>query len=269
MAKRIRTHETLEGDVVRYEEPAPEVARFLDRVVALANDPRVTEDELVELIYSTENPILDHTLFEGRGAVTREVFEDPLYRVLTDWLGRKRVQLGRLDMGTVRAAATLSVAEAAAEIGVTPSAVRQAIQARRLAAVKVGRAWRLDPRDVAAFEPAPRGPEASPALELRIGNVEGKSFRIKIPGFEETARKGRVVDGTVRSFRRGAIAFSGQRTNRMFVIEPSEASNEFRWGPFYVRGRYQVVRKINDAKEASQAFKAFEPGDDRRSPAPP
>jgi excisionase family DNA binding protein len=163
-------------------------------------------------------------------------------------------------MNAVRATATMTVAEAAAELGITPGAVRQAIQAQRIAAVKVGAAWRLDSHDVAAFKPAPRGPEAAPVLEMRIGNVEGKSFRAKVPGFEETGRKGRIVTGVVRSFRGGAIAFSGEKTNRMFVLEPAEAMNEFRWGPFFVRGRYKVARKVNDPKEAAEAFRAFAGG---------
>ncbi|MEQ9322447.1 MAG: hypothetical protein RIF41_24995, partial [Polyangiaceae bacterium] len=139
------------------------------------------------------------------------------------------------------------------------SAVRQAIRDRRLPAIKKGRAWMLAPADVANFETAPRGPQGAPRLEVRFGSIKGKSFRVKIPGLEVTSKKDGIIEGTVETFREGAVAFSGERNNRMFVIEPSEALNEFTWGPFYIRGRYRVVEKINRAGEASDRFLRFVP----------
>jgi len=257
--KKIQTHETLTGEVLEYPEPSPEVAAFLDRVVALANDPRVTHDELVGLIYGPDNPILDQTMFEGKGAVTREVFANPLYHFLLDWLGRKREQAGQLDMHSAQDEASLTVAEAAAELGISSSAVRQAIHAHRLPAIKKGRSWMLAPADVAAYDTAPRGPQAGPRLKVKFGSIKGKSFRVKIPGLEVTSKKDGISEGVVENFREGAVAFSGERNNRMFVIEPSEAQNEFTWGPFYIRGRYRVTEKVNRAGEASHRFSHFVP----------
>jgi hypothetical protein len=260
MKTKKHTHTTLDGRELVYAEPSAEVGAFLDRVFALLNDPRATDDEMIELIYGAENPLTDKAMFPGRGAVTREVFANPIYQVLVDWLVRKQKAMGKVDVDAALEAATLSVPEAAAELGMTPSAVRQAIRASKLPAVKRGRGYFLAPHDVATFAKhrQPRGPTAAPMLEARVGSVEGKSFRIKALGSEEVARDGRKVDVVVATFKRVAVVFSGELTNKLFVLEPSEKADEFRFGPFYVRGRFRVVERVNDPKAASQRWKAFE-----------
>lgn len=261
MKTKKQTHTTLDGHELVYDEPSAEVGAFLDRVVAYANDPRTTDDEMIELIYGPENPLLDHTIFKGRGAVTRAVLDNPIYHVMVDWLTRKQKALGKVDVDAAIAEATMTVPEVAAELGMSTSAVRQAIRAHKLAAVKVRGTYMLAPHHVATFAKfrRPRGPTAGPMLEARVGSVEGKSFRLKTLGNREVGRKGHKVDVEVDTFRRAALVFSGKTTNRMFVLEPAEKPDEFRFGPFFVRGRYRVVEKINDAKAASQAWKAFEP----------
>lgn len=259
-------HTTLDGHELVYDEPGGDLAAFLDRVVAYANDPQTSDDKLIELIYGVENPILDKTIFPGRGAVTREAFNNPVYHVMLDWLCRKQQALGKLDVDAAIAAATMTVAEAAAELGMTTSAVRQAIRARKLAAVKVGRGYMLAPHDVATYakHSQRRGPAGGPMLEARIGNVEGKSCRLKAVGSERVSREGSKSDVVVQVFRRAAVAISekranGEKTNRMFVLEPGEAVNEYRRGPFWIRGRFKIVEKINNAKAAAEAFRDFEP----------
>ncbi len=49
-------------------------------------------------------------------------------------------------------AGLLTVAEAAAELGIDTSSVRHAILSERLAAQKAGRDWLLRPEDVAAYK---------------------------------------------------------------------------------------------------------------------
>ncbi len=46
--------------------------------------------------------------------------------------------------------------EAAAVLQVTPRVVLRLVRAQKLAAVRVGKAWRFDPRDIEAFVDAQR-----------------------------------------------------------------------------------------------------------------
>jgi len=278
MATKIDKHNTITGETLEYPRPSKAVAAFLARVVDGANDPNVSEAELTALVYGKENPLLDQTMFPHHGAVTVAVFADPVYHVMLDLLGRKRVQAGTLDLGAVSAASTMTITEAAAELGVTSSAVRQAIHAHRLPAIKRGGSYLLDPRDVASFRVMRRGPkprgereeavgkapapeEREPDLRLRIGNKPGGSFRVKVDGFEVTGKEGKVVDGVVREFRgRAAIAFSGKDSNRMMVLEPAEEEESFEIGGFYVRGKFRVVEKVNNPREAAERWKGFKVG---------
>ena len=265
--KTTETHVTLEGRELTYPAPTGALAAFLDRVVAMSCDPRVTEDELVELIYGTDNPLLDQSMFKDRGAVTREVFGNPVYHVLLDFLGRKRAQLGTLDMDAAREAATVTVTEAARQLGISTSAVRQAIHAGRLPAVKTGSQWLINPRDVELYKPSARGPAAEPALRVRFGNVEGKSLRPKIPGLRVSrAEMGSVHDGEAMSFQLAAFAVSDGKANTLYIIEPADGEERVTSKPFFVRGNFRVVEKVTDPSEASFRFKHFVPvrtADDR------
>lgn len=252
-------HTTVTGEIIEYPRPTGELATFMARLVDATNDPHVSEAELLDLIYGKANPLLDQSIFPNHGAVTKAVFANPTYHVMQDLLGRKRVQAGTLDLEEVRGAATMSVAEAAAELGATPAGVRKAIREKRLAAVKVGRGYHLDPRDVATFKRfrRARGPDGAPALKFCMGSTDGKSFRIRAPGLRITKRDGRLMHGEVSSFRKAAVTFSGKTGNRMFVLEPAEANDRFDFGPFFIEGRYRVTEKVNEPGEASERFKAF------------
>jgi len=46
----------------------------------------------------------------------------------------------------------ISTAEAARRLGVTPDRVRKMIEAKRLKAIKVGREWLIDPKDLEAVK---------------------------------------------------------------------------------------------------------------------
>lgn len=143
-------YETITGHRIEYT-PKPKVAAFLRRLEAMVADESATESDCIALAYSTENPILDHSMFPGRGAVTRDVLADPAYRVMTDLLFRKRIAERQIDVATTEARYTMTVAEAAEELGVHVSAIRQAIASQRLASWhREGRHY-LDPRAVRAM----------------------------------------------------------------------------------------------------------------------
>lgn len=272
MAKKnapMERHTTIAGEVLEYPHPDAELARFLARVRTAAEDPRVSEHELVDLIYGSENPLLDHTIFKGRGAVTLKAFENPVYHVMLDLLDAKRVQVGTLVPERAGARYTMPVADAAAELGITPSAVRQAVERGQLAAWKANaRMLLLDPQSVRTYREhvTRRGPRPSPALSLRMGNKPGLSFRVKAPNLELIREEpleggGKAIDGVVHSFTRAAIAMSwttrGEKKNVMLVIAPAEAPYEVKREDFDVTGNFRIVEKVNDPEEASKRFRTF------------
>lgn len=71
-----------------------------------------------------------------------------------------------------------------------------------------------------------------------------------------------VVSGVVRAgWRRLAVLTVDAPKQRLFVLEPAaeEASPPLTCGPFYVRGRYRITDRINNPREAREAWKAFTP----------
>lgn len=267
----LERHTTIAGEVLEYPRPGPELARFLARVHAAANDPRVSEHELVELIYGRENPLLDLTIFPGRGAVTRAVFENPVYHVMLDLLDAKRVQAGTLDPERAAGRYTMTVTEAAEQLGVSTSAVRQAIERGQLASWKKGpRLHLLDPHSVATYRDhvQRRGPKPEPALRVRMGSAAGASLRVKAAGLEvereeKLAGGGKAIDAVVPRFARVAIAYSGKRSNgskfnHLLVLEPADDVDDLEpVDGFTVVGRFRVAEKITDPEEASKRFRSF------------
>lgn len=258
----------INGEVIEYPTPDAKTAAFLARVIAATNDPRVSEGELVELVYGKENPILDQTLFPGRGAVTADVFENPLYHVMSDLICQKQVLEGRFDRVRAAERYTLSVNEAAEVIGVTPDAVRKAIKAHKIPAWQREGSWRLDPRDVETYKThvVPRKPRSggserkdsrSPALRVRAGSEPGRSLRIKAPNKRVVTKAGSITELEVDAFERAAVATTSTKTLHVFILEPSDAVERLEWGPLGIEGRFRVVEKITNERKAAEAWKAF------------
>lgn len=252
------THETIEGESLTYDEPPPLEAAFLERVRQAASDPAVTEDALVALLYGKDNPLLDHARLPGHSLVTADTLKNPLYRVLCDYLGQKRVQTGALDLAAAAARYTLTVTEAGERLGIHPSAVRQAIAAGRLPSWKKSGQHFLDPASVASFQIARRGP--SPRLQIRCGKEGDVAFRVKTPGdldgFYRPALG--VSEGTLVSWKRIGVIFTNKANkSQFFVLEPGGEDNEVKHGSFYVRGRFVVAEKIHNSQKAVEAWDAF------------
>ena len=251
-----------DGTVIEYPKPDAETAAFLARIVDAAHDPRVSWSELTDLVYSRENPIMDQTVFEGRGAVTAEVFENPLYHVMTDLLWKKQVVEQKIDPSKTAAAGTITVADAAEIIGVTPDAVRKAIRAERLKAWKTGGSYRVSRADAERYrdEVVPRAPRSSdPVLRARAGSEPGRSLRLKAPGKRKVGKTGSVVDLEVDTFERAAVATTGKKSMQVFVLEPSPHFERIEWGALGVEGRFRIVEHVTHPREAAAAWKAFEP----------
>jgi excisionase family DNA binding protein len=143
-------HTTIHGEVVEYDASHAEQA-YLAEARALAEDPNVELDTLIEFIWSKDNPTLDSTLVPGRGMVTKAVIERPIYRVYNDLFLAKRIQCGLLDVQKTTAKYTLTVAEAAEQVGVVESSIRTACKAGRILAIKDGDSWRIDPDSLSRY----------------------------------------------------------------------------------------------------------------------
>lgn len=270
---RMERYTAINGEVIEYPTPDAETAAFLSRVIAAVNDPTVSEGELVELVYGKENPILDQTIFPGRGAVTREVFANPLYHVMSDLICQKQVLEGRFDRVKAEKRYTLTVNQAAERIGVTPDAVRKAIRSRKLPAWRREGSWMLDPYDVDTYRDhvVPRKPRsggalasrdsgsAGPALRVKAGSEPGRSLRVKAVDSRKVSKQGTIAEIEVDSFQRVAIATASTKTLHVFVLEPDDVEERIEWGPLSVEGRFRIVEHITDSRKAAEAWKAFKP----------
>lgn len=261
------THTLLSGEQIEYEA-APELADFFARAAVAAHDPTVSVGQMVELLYGEENPLLVKGVFPGRGFVTPEVLTNPAYRVMLDLLDQKRVQAGALNLEAARAnhhAHSMSVPDAAAQLGISPSAVRQAIAGGRLRAVRrSGQHW-LRPDDVAAYKVSRRGPPRStvPELEVRIGSEDGCGLHLDVVDGDLEARReapgSSVQAGRVREWQRLLVktVYKPANSVRYFELEPDTGDvQELQVGGLYVRGRFKVARKINNRTAALEAWKA-------------
>lgn len=257
----MRIHETISGQEIKYPEPEPKLERFLKRVQALVDDRKATEDDLVALVYGQENPILDQTIFPERGAVTREVLDNPVYQVLTDQLARKRMAQTGTDPAKLAAKFTLTVNEAAERKGVSPDAIRKAIRDRRLPSWRKAGEYYLEPRSLDAIELGKRGPipERISPLEYDAGySPDLKAFLRLKSADGETPTDAVHNKGSVARWRRAAVLTGGFGGARYFEIEPDpSAEEELKFQHYYVRGRFRIARKENNSKAAREAFEAF------------
>lgn len=171
------TWTTVSGHEVRYGAP-PTVAALIERLKAMLADPAATEDDMIVAVYNQDNPVMDREVIPGRGAVTTRTLANPAYRVMTDLLFRKRLAEGGQDSAALAARYTLTVGEAAGRLGVSRSAIHQAIQARRLSAwVKDGQNY-LDPDYLDGFQLSRRGPKSKKRQAARPAEpAAGKTRR--------------------------------------------------------------------------------------------
>lgn len=258
----MNTHTTLSGRAIEYPDPTPAEAAFLARVRAAVDDPTVSSNDLLALIYGPENPVLDHDFLPGRAWVTPRVLDNPLYRVLADLHGVKEVRLGLLDVEKAHATYTVPVPDAARQLGVTQQAVRAAIDGWRLAAVFRGGQWWLRPESLASFQVSKAGrPRKTPAgVSARVGGAKGASLSVRIEG-GELAAEGKEDGATVGRFpagwTRAVVKTTSDKGTRAFEIEPAPGeSGAIEHAGLYVRGPFKVAKKHNATAAANAAWRA-------------
>ncbi|MEZ4394062.1 MAG: hypothetical protein R3A48_23555 [Polyangiales bacterium] len=279
-----RVHTTITGHEVRYA-PDEGFEGFRARLDALLADPAAGEQEMIGLAYSRANPILAPTpgdLVGDRGAVTREVLQDPRYLVVQDLLARKRFAAQGTDPAVVAAEYTVSLAEAAKALGVSKSAAQQAFAAGRLPSwVKGGRPYTTR-RAVDAFAitqrasakarpgPAPRAPrvaerEAPPErVVVRVDQGPDGVFRLKHAGALEGLTRvagSTVVEGHLDGWSRVAVLAGAGPDACFYALAPEPGANATlaAEGGFFVRGGFKIVEAVRAAGQSRARWRAFAP----------
>lgn len=254
----MKTHTCVNGRAIEYE-PSNAEQKFLDRVAAAVEDPKVKEPDLVALIYGPENPLLESKA--GYSFVTPAAFTNPVYRVLTDLLDRKRVKLGLLNLEKAAARYTITAAQAAEKLGIAASAVRTAVIDGRLPSwMKDGQIY-LDPQSVESYEVVRRG--RSPQLTVTCGSKDGTSLRVRVAGGElEITNKAKgLIDGTVKQWEAVAVITGAKRdgdtTYRFWQLKPGGPERRIELGDLKVVGRFTIEEQKN-GKAASEAWHAVE-----------
>ena len=263
-----RIYQTLSGHRVEYPEPDLKVQAFLDRVQKVFHDREKTDDDMISLIYGKENPLLDAT----NGMVTREVFDNPVYAVFSDLIVRKRVAMEGTDPERLAARYTLTVADVAAHKGVSEDAIRKAVRERRLPSWVKGGSYFFEPRAIEGAVLGTRGPmpKGIAPIAYRVGYDEATESQLRLrtdPGGNQpdetdkstpTSQSRTIYNGTVERWRRAAVFAAGGRGKaRFFELEPSTQQESVEFQGFYVRGKFRITRKLNNAKEARKAWESF------------
>lgn len=263
----IRVHTTASGHRIEYEA-SPKVVAFLRRLAGMVGDEQVTTQQLIGLAYSLENPILDPTMFPGRGAVTRAVLDDPAYGVVTDLVFRKQLVEDGCDVERIAAQYSMTVGEAAAQLGVTEGAIRQAIAAKRLGSwVKEGGRHYIDPRALKTLEVGTRAPTkrateaAAAALEVRMGSATGASLSVKAKHpIDVDEQIGNVNHGRISSWKRVVVRTTGEGgKKRAWVLVPGADENQITHDEFFVRGRFTIAMSANNPRSADDVWKSTQP----------
>jgi hypothetical protein len=263
-----RVHETISGHRVEYPDPDAKLERFLERAQKVLRDPRKTDDDMIALVYGRENPLLEAT----NGMVTREVFDNPVYRVLADFVVRKRIEMDDTNPDRLAAKYTLTVSDVAARKGVSEDAIRKAVRENRLPSWVKGGSYFFEPRSIEAVPLGTRGPmpKGIGPLSYRVGYDKATNTQMRLrtdPGGnepEEANKSGAINqyqtlhEGTVDRWRRAVVFTATSRASaRFFELEPSAEAEKLEFRGFYVRGKFRITRKLNNAKEARKAWESF------------
>ncbi len=267
------TYQLLSGEKIQYPEPNGQVAKFLERVRGASENHAVSIYQMIDLVYGLDNPILDKNLIPGRAMVTQVVFENPLYRVMSDYVGRKRIQLGLVDIEAVKACHTVSVQEAAEKLGITPVAVRQAIKSRRLDGMLINGQWWLRQEGINAYRVSNRGPkrkelqrelssssgEDDSAVLVRVGAAGGLSLSVRVNG-GEVLKEGSGGWGKLSSGWESALVRLATKAGiRVIEIKPAlgQEIETIEHGKMFVRGQFEIVKRHNSTEKANELWKSF------------
>jgi excisionase family DNA binding protein len=137
-------HELLSGRTIEFDLGTKELAGFVASAREQLKDPKVKSPQFMALVLGPDNPLRE----KKKDALRR----DPVYLLLLDLFDRKRLMEGKLNLDNTMARYTMTVKEAAAELGMAPSSVRRAISSNRLGAWRFKGGFRLSPEQVETYK---------------------------------------------------------------------------------------------------------------------
>jgi|GEM_PF-2870083 len=256
------TYTTAHGDVLTLNLTAEEAAWFI-RFRMQAADPTVSSGQLIDDAYADTNPLLVESPIPGRGWGTREVHARPAYQALLDVIYQKTAQE---TGGRAEERFTVTVASAAAELGISEAAVRSAMRNGKLPSMRKGRRL-TSPEAVAGYQVSNRGPrsearerrQAVPALRAKWGseNVDGVKYVLHIShdGRVEERDGDRYIVGWTRIRLRSTIKDSNTHRYRELAPAPTSTERQFTCGTMGVWGAF-TFEEGKDGKAALDAWKA-------------
>ena len=255
------THTTAAGERLTLSLTDDELA-FYQRVRDLCDDPSKNIGDVVDLAWSDENPILEPSPIPGRGFITAAVHARPAYHAIHDLVWTKRVH----DRVVTEPAQgfDLSVADAAARLGISEGAVRKAMQTGRLPRQKRKNKLFTTSAAVAAFVPSSRGPQsgkrtrkgAAGALRVVWGSAPGLHFDIVSDGQRvEESRDGQVRTGRLEGWTWAFVKSKREGVARGWLITPGGTTEQVTNEPFGVWGAVTVAENHKDGR-VSPAWKA-------------
>ncbi len=276
-------HTTLMGERLEFPKPVGLIAPFLTMVEQAAADPKVTEEGIKRLVWGPDNPLLDTTTLPGRALATLETYEHPAFRVMLDWIDRKRIAVGSLDIDRAKAKYTMSVPGAAVQLGVHETTVRTAIRSGRLSAWHRGGAYYLDPVSVSGYQVSIRGAKAVPHVSKRVAEVPNEKaplmlrygtdgeYELRVKWPKPLANRNRihgdVWEAEIPQGWRHVAVLTGnkaKRTYRLYVLVPRAFNDPYdmqnlSFVGFHVRGQFEVEGKpITNPRKATEAWEAFQ-----------
>ncbi|MCC6554038.1 MAG: helix-turn-helix domain-containing protein [Polyangiaceae bacterium] len=259
----------LSGETLDFPTPPERLATFLHRVIDATKDADITEEAMADLVHGPENPLFDLDLVPGAAVATAKVYRNPIFHVMLDCIARKRLG-SETGAFPARARFAMTVPDAAIQLGITESAVRQAIYTNRLRARKDGGTYYIDSRSVAGYRVSHRGPPRRPraqaepggVLQARIGSGPDASFRVKHSSEElavEEQGASEWISTIPAGWHRIAVLGTGKEICRYWEIEPSEGESVLQFEGFYLRGGFRIIEAISSSPKARSAFRLFEP----------
>lgn len=248
------THTTASGDELTLQLTDDELA-FYRRVRAMCDDPSKNAGDVIDLVWSDQNPILAPSPIPGRGYVTAAVYARPAYRAFDDLAWIKQVHDRTVTQPDL--SFDLTVADAAARLGISEGAVRKAMTAGRLPRQKRKNKLYTTSAAVAAFVPSARGPQSSKrarkgaegALRVVWGSAPGLSFAVVSDGqLVEESREGQVRTGRLEGWTWAFVKSKRQGNARGWMVTPGGTTEQVTNDPFGVWGAVTVAENYRDGR---------------------
>lgn len=255
-------YQTVSGHVIDLS-PSSEVRAHLDELQRMASDPGVPEATFIATAYGPTSPIMDPNVMPGVGMVTAAVMAKPEYAVVRDLYYRKSLASRGIPLESVERQYTLTPADAAERLGIHVSAVRQAIASGRLPSwIKDGRHY-LHPDTVRAFAPERRGPAPEGHAVHVIFGSDGEHV-LKLKADAPLLHRARVAPHIEAAdvdagWKRIAVLTVDKHHDkeRLFILAPASTEDHVGLRTLRVSGRFRIVEKINNAREARRVWKEF------------